>query len=318
MALNSIFDFLVDHVWITLGIIGLLLAINMFRNSIRWPVARYMGVTAAIFGWMVLIYWLVLFEGVYGIASIILDWPLWMDISLFLTILMLSFFVYFKLLHREKFKPQVFASLFLLPLSIPGIHTTGKLFRASEIIRELPAPKLGKPYFQETIVADSGYIVKFRNSHEKGRLGDALTARYLTAKQYDKLNSKLDKVHGIDGVYVHHDHSGKPLDIIIVENKVDSSTLNPGQMSNDWIEERLVRMMKHEDDSLRQTATLIRTNRNIVRKELWHHNLRSGTTSIFSLDDGGQQTLLRTKQFLGKQVRVRCETKNPTISCVAH
>ena len=318
MALNSIFDFLVDHVWITLGIIGLLLAINMFRNSIRWPVARYMGVTAAIFGWMVLIYWLVLFEGVYGIASIILDWPLWMDISLFLTILTLSFFVYFKLLHREKFKPQVFASLFLLPLSIPGIHTTGKLFRASEIIRELPAPKLGKPYFQETIVADSGYIVKFRNSHEKGRLGDALTARHLTAKQYDKLNSKLDKVHGIDGVYVRRDHSGKPLDIIIVENKVDSSTLNPGQMSNDWIEERLVRMMKHEDDSLRQTATLIRTNRNIVRKELWHHNLRSGTTSIFSLDDGGQQTLLRTKQFLGKQVRVRCETKNPTISCVAH
>lgn len=318
MELSSIFEFLVDHVWITLGIIGLLMAINMFRNSIRWPVARYMGVTAAIFGWMVFIYWLVLFEGVYGIASIILDWPLWMDISLFLGIFALSLYLYFKLLHREKFKPQLFASLFLLPLSIPGIHTTGKLFRASEIIKELPAPKIKTQYFQETVVADSGYIVKFRDSHEKGRLGDSLTARHLTAKRYDKEISKLDKVHGIDGVYVRRDSSRKPLDITIVENKVDSSRLSPGQMSDDWVGEKLARMMEHGDDSLRQTARLIRSNPDIVRKELWHHNLRTGTTSIYSLDEGGQQTLLRTKQFLSKQVRVRCESKNPTITCVAN
>ena len=321
MALNSIFNFFVTHVWITLGIIGLLLAVNLFRNQIPWGTARYMGVTASIFGWMVFIYWLVLFEGVYGIASLILDWPIWIDILLFLLVLVLALFVYFKLLHREKFKPQLFASLFLLPLSIPGIHTTSKLLpkipSIGTITDDVPIPRGKSAYPQRVRVADSDYVVDFPNPHSKGRLGDALTARRLTGAKYRKLTSKLDEIHGIDGVYVRYDGIGIPQEILIVENKVDSANLAPGQMTDEWISTSLRKMLDHPDESVRQTAELIQSNPNVVRKELWHHDLKSGITTIYSLDDIANRTPLRKEQFIGKQVRTRCESRNPTISCTS-
>ena len=210
MVFRTIFDFFVTHVWVTLSIIGLLFAVNMFRNQIPWPVARYMGITASIFGWMVFIYWLVLFEGLFGVASSILEWPLWIDILFFLLILVLAIFLYFKLLHREKFKPQLFASLFLLPLSIPGVHTAGKLLPKAAppptVFDSTPGPKPPTPEPPPTIVRDplqvevagSGYSVIFRNRHDTGRLGDALTAARLTAAGYKKLTSKLNQLHGID------------------------------------------------------------------------------------------------------------------------
>ena len=319
MILNSIFDFFVTHIWVTLGIIGLLFAINMFHNQLRWGAARYMGVTASIFGWMVFIYWLVLFEGVYGIASLILDWPIWVDILLFLLVLGLALFVYFKLLHREKFKPQLFASLFLLPLSIPGIHTTGKLLPkippVGTITNDVPISRVKNAYPQSVRVADSDYIVGFPNTHSKGRLGDALTAKRLTGEKYEKLTSKVDEIHGIDGVYVLRDGNGNPQEILIVENKVDRAILAPGQMTDDWISTNLRKMLDHPDESVRHTAKLIQSNPKIVRKELWQHNLDNGITKIYSLDDAANKTLLREEQFIGKQIRKRCESRNPTITC---
>ena len=248
----------------------------MFRNQISWGAARYMGITASIFGWMVFIYWLVLFEGVYGVASLILEWPLWIDVLLFLLILVLAMFLYFKLLDREKFKPQLFASLFLLPLSIPGIHTTSKLLPnippVGTIIDDVPIPRGKSAYPQSVRVADSDYVIDFPDTHSKGRLGDSLTARRLTGKKYRKLTSKVNKIHGIDGVYVRYDGNGNPQEILVVENKVDSAILAPGQMTDEWISTNLRKMLDHPDESVRQTAKLIQSNPNIVRKELWHHD----------------------------------------------
>ena len=119
---------LVSYVgWIIFAIISVyitLQALFRIRNKISWGVARYMGIPMTIFAWMKFIYVLVLFQVAYGFVSFILDWPIWMiwiDISLFLVVLMLSLGLYLKLRHREKFKPNLFVALFLVPLGIPGI-----------------------------------------------------------------------------------------------------------------------------------------------------------------------------------------------------
>ena len=328
MIIHSLFEFFISHIWVTLSIIGLLLAVSMFRNQLPWGAARYMGITASMFGWMVFIYWLVLFEGVYGVASLIREWPLWIDALLFLLILGLALFLYFKLLHREKFKPQLFASLFLLPLSIPGIHTVGKLLPKvapppvsvfdSAHSPKPPRSESSRPIAREPLqveVPGSGHIVSFENLHAKGRLGDALTAVRLTAAGYKKLPSKLNRLHGIDGVYVRYDAKGDLLEILIVENKVDRGQLAPNQMTDRWLNQKMEAMKNSADEEVRRAGELIRDNPSLVRKELWQHNLRNGKTTISSLDGEAKKTTLRTENFLANQVRRRCEATNPTLQC---
>ena len=328
MVLRSIFEFFVTHIWVTLSIIGLLFAINMFRNQLPWGAARYMGVTGSIFGWMVFIYWLVLFEGAYGVASVILDWPFLIDILLFLSILGVALFIYYKLLHRDKFKPQLFASLFLLPLSIPGIHMAGKLLPKVatppiSVINTTPNPKPTKSESPPPIVRDllhvevagSDHVVNFANRQEKGRLGDALTASRLTAAGYKKLASKLNQLHGIDGVYVKYDAKGDPVEILIIENKVDGGTLAKEQMTDNWFTRKVESMIEHADEDVRRAGELIRDNPSLVRKELWHHDLRNGRTTISSLDGEAKKTVLRAEQFLGGEIRRRCKAQNPTLRC---
>lgn len=137
-------------------------------------------------------------------------------------------------------------------------------------------------------------VILFENSHAKGRLGDHLTARRLTAMGFKKLSSKYNTLHGIDGIYVKHDASGKISEIKIVENKMDSSTLQPGpprQMSQLWIENNLGKMMVSSDKETRKIAetTLyaIKNNPSIVSTELWHHDLMRGVTVVKRVDQNG-------------------------------
>ena len=78
-----------------------------------------MGVPMAVFFWMNAIYGLVLFEGVFGLVSIILELPMWTDILIFVVILGMTMTVYFKLLHRNKFKPILLQLCFLVRLVFP-------------------------------------------------------------------------------------------------------------------------------------------------------------------------------------------------------
>ena len=114
-------------VWITLAVIGLCVAIQFYLNKIQWPQARGMGITMAIFAWMNAVYGIILFEGVYAVASVILDLPLLIDVALFVAILAMAAGVYLKLRGRPKFKSAAFVSLFLVPLSIPGLPAVAKL-----------------------------------------------------------------------------------------------------------------------------------------------------------------------------------------------
>ena len=325
-------------VWIILAAIGLYLATQLYRKKIEWPQARRMGIPMTIFAWMNVIYGLVLFEGVYGVVSVILDLPLWVDIALFLVIFGMAIGTYFKLRHRKKFNSAVFTALFLIPLSIPGTHTAAKLMPTVEKLAPLTVPgvqtakkliptdapeilkfrnlRRSPQWPQRSKVGESGYLVEFPNSVSKGTFGDSLTARRLTAKGYTKLPSKVDELHGLDGVYVRH-VNGNFQEILIVENKVDGGTLRPGQMTEEWIAERVDKMILHADAKVRHTGELIRGNPDLVRKELWHHDLSNGRTTINSLDPGARKTSEeKVEKFISNQVRKRCESAKTTLICL--
>ena len=136
--------------------------------------------------------------------------------------------------------------------------------------------------------------ILFKNPHVKGRLGDHLTAKRLTAMGYKKLNSKYNSLHGIDGIYIKQNSQGKIIEIKIVENKVDSSTLQPGpprQMSSPWIENNLKKMMDSSDGLTKANAALtlhfLKHKPSIVSTELWHHDLGKGITVVRKVDKRG-------------------------------
>ena len=107
--------------------------------------------------------------------------------------------------------------------------------------------------------------------------------------------------------------------ILIVENKVDTAQLNrkTGQMTDDWIENRVEKMLASDDAEIRSTGELIRLNPGLVRKELWHHDLNPGITNIHLLDDNAiiVPESKRTKTSISYWTRERCESKQPTIIC---
>ena len=67
-----------------------------------------MGIPMTAFAWMNIIYGLILFEGAYGIVSVLFGLPLWMDVALFLGIFGMTVGVYCKLRRRAKFNSAVF------------------------------------------------------------------------------------------------------------------------------------------------------------------------------------------------------------------
>lgn len=312
-------------VWVLLGIYGVLIAVQLVRNRIPPGKARYMGIPATIFVWMNIIYGIVLFEGVYGFFSVILNFPLWIDIALFILIATLAMILYIKLQSRKKFKPNLFVALFLVPLSIPGIHNIAKWVRnsppptityaddsASKILDYLRSLF----YWKEDRVEGSGYDIVFPNPVAKGTFGDWLSAIRLAAQGYRKLESKRDASHGLDGVYAKYDKDGELQQILLVESKTDSSKLRGGQMTDEWVDETVQKMLVHPNEAVRRTGELIMDNRHLVQKQLWHHNLGSGTTSVYILDGQARRSLLRTENYMGKAVRRRCESANPSIQCV--
>ena len=293
-------------VWIILAAVGLSIAIQVYRKKISWGQARRMGIPMTVFAWMNIIYGFVLFEGAYGLVSVLLDLPIWMDIALFLGVFGMMMGVYFKLRRRAKFNPAVFMSLFLIPLSIPGTHMAAKLvpamgkvmpavgrlvplipgvqtakklipLNASEIrkLDEIP-----KPFPQWAQIGGSGYRVEFQDTLSKGTFGDWLTARRMGVKGYKKLASKIDESHGLDGVYARY---------------------NNGNL---------------QAEEVRRTGVLIRSRPDLVRKELWHHDLDNGVTTISSLDAEAAKTSRKTEEFISNQVRKRCESARTDLICL--
>lgn len=148
-------------------------------------------------------------------------------------------------------------------------------------------------HWPQKLQAEHGQTVEFPHPHAKGRLGDRLTALRLAAQGYKKLPSKYDGVRGIDGVYVKRNAAGEIVEIRIVESKVDTSRLNPGppaQMSDEWIRQVCAKMQEQGDAGVAETARLILDHMDSpkLKRELWHHDLAKGKTTVRQVDASGK------------------------------
>lgn len=156
-----------------------------------------------------------------------------------------------------------------------------------------PAPVKVAMRWPQRLPAANGQVIVFASSQQKGTLGDRLTALRLTGQGYEKLPSKYNSLHGIDGVFVRRSPTGEIAEIRLVENKVDSAVLNPGppaQMSDDWIRHACHKMLNSGDARTADTAHLLLDYLDSpkLRRELWHHDLATGKTRVRSVDRTGR------------------------------
>jgi hypothetical protein len=133
----------------------------------------------------------------------------------------------------------------------------------------------------------------FPTTHAVGKVGDNLTALYFTGLGYTKKKSKTSKVHGIDGVYVRYSPASRSCwEIIVVENKINTSGYKPHQLSLDGIESQCDRMLRSEDTEVHETAELILemmsgANRDRLARVLVRHDLRTGRSTRTAVDRDG-------------------------------
>jgi len=135
---------------------------------------------------------------------------------------------------------------------------------------------------------------KWKNTHLKGTFGDYLTAKRMTAMGYKKLKSKVSSIHGIDGVYIKKGFGNKIEEIVIIENKVDKALLNPGpprQMSSEWIQSNIQKMLTSSDPQVKETGRLLdyflKNHPNKLKRELWKHDTLSGKTIRYQVNEAG-------------------------------
>lgn len=315
---------------------SLFTAVKAFRGRISWGKARVMGVPFAFFVWIQITFYLLLLDAAYSLVGLILRTPLWLDLAISLGIIVLAWWIFWRLSKRSTFKRYLFFSLVMVPLGIPGAHVVGQvaqtgaievsqkvgigflkygdsldglaLKNVDNVVEAVPIIR----HFPQTVKTVAGEIT-FRNSFEKGLLGDALTAKRLTALGYTKLPSKYNMVNGIDGVFIKRNTAGNVIELVIIENKVDAGRLAFKQMSDEWVLDRASKMITSGDAGVRKTGELVRDTLqrqpSLVRKELWQHYLSDGSTTVRAVDSNGKPgTVLRewADGFIRNQLLDRC------------
>ena len=274
-------------------------AINIFRNRPSWGQVRAMGATAGIFLWIQIIFYFALVDGAFGLISFMADFPIWADLSIFIIFLLVLLFIFYKLNGRNKFKPALFISLVIVPLGLPGSGLIAKLLKIEAI--EL-SQKAGVYYiarrtnelnqiWPQNKITPIGKII-FKTSHEKGSLGDRFTAIRLTGMGFTKMSSKIDKIHGVDSVYLKK-FSNNKAELRIVENKVDSASLRGDQMTDEWIKDNARKLVGSNDEKLQETGKLIleayENNNIVITRELWKYNLEKTSVKITLLDESAKK-----------------------------
>ena len=136
----------------------------------------------------------------------------------------------------------------------------------------------------------------FPTTHAIGKVGDNLTAIYYTRRGYTKKESKIGKVHGLDGVYV-RDNPRDPdrQEVVIVENKINTSGYKPHQLSISGVKSQCHKMQMSEDATIRETAELIlqaaapESGKSSLIRLVVRHDLRTGKSTRCRVDDGGHK-----------------------------
>ncbi|MFT3684728.1 MAG: hypothetical protein QM783_07315 [Phycisphaerales bacterium] len=125
-------------------------------------------------------------------------------------------------------------------------------------------------------VQERGDAEKAITRAQKGELAEREAAETMRRAGYTQLESKLARNNGFDGVWVKRNADGEITDIIITESKYSSTgtatltnTKTMGQqMSAQWIDANIAKMLQSENASVRETGQLLLENRGMIRGKL--------------------------------------------------
>lgn len=336
----------VIYVVICLSLVtGLWHALTIFKKRISWGQARRMGVTRSYYFALTILFYAVLFDATYAFGGLFYATPIWLDLLSPLLIMGAIGIIYARLQRRSRFNRNKFALLVMLPLGISGCHivnqvgqdTSVELGRRAGIsmllnsgnsldglaLRNVDNLAEAIPIVRHLSIQTDTIVGKiaFKNTLEKGLFGDAMTAKRITSMGYSKLPSKYNSINGIDGVFVKRDKFGGIEQLLIVESKVDGGRLFLNQMSDEWVLDRVSRMAQSSVPQVRRTGDLVMSifseSPQLIRKELWTHQLSTGTTTVRGVDKVGEVGGLLMQwsdNFIHNQLIVWCQHR--PIQCV--
>ena len=288
----------------------LIYTVRAFLGRASWGQLRYMGGTAAIFLWIEIVFYLVVFESAFSIVSFIIDLPLWVDLLVLLIIIILISAIFIKASYRDKFKKRLFIALILVPLGIPGVQSIGKLFKVGSIeIVEKEAIHLVKEsqlVGKNTLKSDIVPPPIFSNALKKGEYAEKLTEEILKNKGYTILPSKASGNTGIDHIAVKFSKNSnnkiKIHEVRIIETKANTSQLAKNQMSKAWISNHLENLvLKYKDNKeFGQLYFLIFKEWNKkspkITTELWKHKLDENILKISKISPESTAKIINTSE----------------------
>ena len=133
--------------------------------------------------------------------------------------------------------------------------------------------------------------MRFANRLAMGGSGEAATVRLYEAMGLKYVKSQVGG-KGIDAVFVKFDNAGTPLEVYVVETKVNTGWLSLGQMSDKWIDDGCVLARKKGGETT-HAADLVERARDpkngiVLHRHLMHHNLEAGVSTRYSLATSGE------------------------------
>lgn len=113
---------------------------------------------------------------------------------------------------------------------------------------------LEKSSLHRTIASKYPELNLVQVNHKVGKVSENLMSRYFQSSGWTKIEGEIGR-NGIDGLFVRRNRDGVVTDVIIVESKYNTSTLNDTigsgkQMSKKWAMSRIEKLKeKYPDDS---------------------------------------------------------------------
>jgi hypothetical protein len=134
------------------------------------------------------------------------------------------------------------------------------------------------------------------NAHTMRDFGDLLTVAMLAGEDWIKVPSKPQGGHGIDVLVVREVEGGYKARAI--EVKVNNAPYNPATMSDDRLRAALGHLFDvgaFDDCTFDGLVNGLEQGPPFFHKELWRHNLHTGQTTVWDLDEDGEKTDSRSR-----------------------
>jgi len=319
---------------VSLSLLGIWYYWRFVRNLPSTYENRLSGVKDKASRWL---YLLLTAAGGYYLFDLVSAWksfPVWADGLALLALLGVGGLVENLLKRNPKLRLTRIRKLWLAPLGVSCVGMSvlskigdqtpvvaAKAAAVSAAVASLPAGKAATSVVENCLAATTRVVerlaarptetligpIAFRNTIEKGAIGDQVTHVIFKAKKHTRHHSKFKGNKGIDAVYTHTDKQGVR-HLYLIENKTGDATLSKGQMSDAWIATKLDEMLKYGDKKVRETATLIRDALSpdsavSVHKVLVEHDALTGTVRCFGVTAEGKKGLLLWTEEWEKTMR---------------